>query len=304
MDMKTEKKQRINLTGQMGMLDMHAHLSCLSGEYARLLLGNKDATQEELNDLGKKETDLRKQHNITTCFSCTTPGEWEYMQRFFGEKQVLLSFGIHPWYAERFIPKDWMTYLESCKIIGEIGMDSVWCEVPLGVQKQVFKAQLQIAEDLQKPVILHTKGQEKEIADMLEGFTQKVCVHWYSGDIETFERFLDMDSYFTLGPDFARVCSASEAAPNKKTSDSEEQTEQAQKQELYKYMLKKIPLNRLFLETDGLSAVAWARNTDVLPIEEIPAVLTENLVYLANKKEIPPEKLQGILNDNLIRFLS
>lgn len=40
-------------------------------------------------------------------------------------------------------------------------MDSVWCDVDLKIQKEVFEKQLQLAQALNKPVILHTKGQEK-----------------------------------------------------------------------------------------------------------------------------------------------
>lgn len=40
-------------------------------------------------------------------------------------------------------------------------MDSVWCDVDLKIQKEVFEKQLQFAQALNKPVILHTKGQEK-----------------------------------------------------------------------------------------------------------------------------------------------
>ena len=53
--------------------------------------------------------------------------------------------------------------LKQASIIGEIGMDSVWCDVDLEIQKEVFEKQLQLAKEWDKPVILHTKGQEKTI---------------------------------------------------------------------------------------------------------------------------------------------
>ncbi len=61
------------------------------------------------------------------------------------------------------------------------GMDSVWCDIPLDIQQKRLEEQLQIAADLKKPVLLHTKGQEKRIAELLRGFPYHICVHWYSG---------------------------------------------------------------------------------------------------------------------------
>ena len=40
----------------------------------------------------------------------------------------------------------------ECDYIGEIGMDSVWCDIPLDIQQKRLEEQLQIAADLKKPV--------------------------------------------------------------------------------------------------------------------------------------------------------
>ena len=50
--------------------------------------------------------------------------------------------------------------------------------------------QWQIAADLKKPVLLHTKGQEKRIAELLRGFPYHICVHWYSGTEQDLEPYL------------------------------------------------------------------------------------------------------------------
>ena len=85
-------------------------------------------------------------------------------------------------------------------------MDSVWCDIPLDIQQKRLEEQLQIAADLKKPVLLHTKGQEKRIAELLRGFPYHICVHWYSGTEQDLEPYLDMGCYFTLGPDFSAAC--------------------------------------------------------------------------------------------------
>lgn len=261
------------------LLDMHAHL-CM------------EQAQEEMF--------VRKKYEIKTCFSCGTPEEWEYMQNFKDDKNILLSFGIHPWYADKYDPKKYPEYYGKCDFVGEIGMDSVWCEVPLNVQRRVFEAQLQIASDLKKPVILHTKGQESVIADILKDYPGKVCIHWYSGDIETLERFIDMDCCFTLGPDLKCIC---KGVDGEMASEAVKISEDAEKQKLYRYMIGNIPLNRLFLETDGISAVAWAMERDSLPLEEIPKILIANEIFLASETKNAPEIIRDIMKENLKHFL-
>lgn len=276
--------------------DMHAHLSCLTEEYG------KGLSMEQARALGEKELEIRTRHGIITFFSCGTPGEWEFMQkyRFPGsgeekERDILLSFGIHPWHADQYQPEDFIEYFRKCDAVGEIGMDSVWCDVPLPVQRRSFEQQLQIAADLHKPIVLHTKGQEELIGEMIRGFPENICVHWYSGDRKVFDKFLDLGCYFTCGPDMADACVKPGMEPR-----SHVQQETA---ELYRHMLKAIPLDHLFIETDGISAVAWAKGTEYLEPEEIPLVLGENLEYAANQKEQSGEEMANQMLRNLHYFL-
>lgn len=283
---------------QMRVLDMHAHLSCLTEEYG------KGLSEKEKNELGQRELALRRQHGIATFFSSGTPEEWEFMRRCLSKNDISgntgrehdgsrtqklfwLSFGIHPWYSDRYRPEDYRNHMEQCDAVGEIGMDSVWCDVPLAVQRGCFSQQLELAAGLKKPVVLHTKGQEAEIARMMRGFPGKVCVHWYSGDMSSFEAFLELGCYFTLGPDLASACI--------------EKKEPAAG--LYRKMLQEIPVNRLFIETDGISAVAWARGAEYLELEEIPAVLEKNLAFTAAEKRMDAQKLQERIRQNLQEFL-
>ena len=101
-------------------------------------------------------------------------------------------------------------------MIGEIGMDSVWCRVPLADQQRELEWQLQAAEDLGKPAVLHTKGQERRIGEMIRGFKGKLCVHWYSGSLEDLKGFLEQDCYFTLGPDTAALVGESWGRPERR----------------------------------------------------------------------------------------
>ena len=99
------------------------------------------------------------------------------------EAGLLYSVGVHPWDADRIRLKEMEGLLEEAPVIGEIGMDNVWCDKDLSVQRDVFVAQIQFAARHGKPVILHTKGMEREILDM-----------------EYLQEYDAVASYFTVGP--------------------------------------------------------------------------------------------------------
>ncbi len=46
-------------------------------------------------------------------------------------------------------------------------------------------------------------------------------------------------------------------------------------------MVSEIPASRLFLETDGIDAIAWAHGMNTIDLAQIPKVLKENLEYTA-----------------------
>lgn len=89
--------------------------------------------------------------------------------------------------------------LKKGTIIGEIGMDSVWCDVDLKIQKEVFEKQLQLAQALNKPVILHTKGQEKTILELI--VNTQIHMLYIGMDVWIMSKnMMKVVSYFTIGP--------------------------------------------------------------------------------------------------------
>ncbi len=258
----TELLKVTAMNDKLSLIDIHAHLSSKSEE----------------------ELELRKNLGIITCFSAGTPQEWQNIIKFHNRKDVMISFGIHPWYAERFDALEYKEYFEQCDFVGEIGMDSFWCNVPIPIQKKSFEQQLQIASDLKKPVILHTKGQESLIADMIKDFSEKVCIHWFSGTERDFNRFLNQDCYFTLGPDTAMLCKKNNI--------------------LNQRMVSEIPASRLFLETDGIDAIAWAHGMNTIDLAQIPKVLKENLEYTALIKNCSSASISEQMQNNLKNFLN
>ena len=87
--------------------------------------------------------------------------------------------------------------------IGEIGLDHHFIKenelYPL--QKKIFEKMLTLAQELQIPVNLHTKGAEKIIFDTLPCFNiPNVNIHWYSGPENFLKLGIERGYYFSITP--------------------------------------------------------------------------------------------------------
>ena len=98
--------------------------------------------------------------------------------------------GIHPEDALN-LPEDWLAQIEEMaahpkvKAIGEIGLDYYWKEVPHDMQKEVFRAQLALAEKLDVPVIVHDREAHADCLAIVKEFPKvRGVFHCYSGSAE------------------------------------------------------------------------------------------------------------------------
>ena len=98
--------------------------------------------------------------------------------------------GVHPEDALG-LPEDWldqvaqMTRHPKVVAVGEIGLDYYWKEVPRDLQKEVFRAQLQLAKDLDLPVIVHDREAHGDCLAMVKEFAGvRGVFHCYSGSAE------------------------------------------------------------------------------------------------------------------------
>lgn len=210
--------------------------------------------------------------------NCDSPAEFRKNKKLiYDHSSFVLSAGIHPWKADQITTQEIEPILRQVSIIGEIGLDNVWCDVPLEKQTDVFLWQLDYAATHKKPVILHTKGMESEIAALIARYPNHYFVHWYSS-LEHIEEFLKLDCYFSVGPSF-------------KNDPAVQQ------------VVEKVPINRLLIESDGLDALKWALDSD-LPVEEYPTCIKAGLSYIASIKKLTLRQVETHLFDNLKTFIS
>ena len=59
--------------------------------------------------------------------------------------------------------------------IGEIGLDYYWHKVDQGTQARAFRAQLELAAEINKPVIIHSRDAAQAVVALLEDFEQQAA---------------------------------------------------------------------------------------------------------------------------------
>lgn len=224
------------------------------------------------------EIALRRQLGMRTMLSCGNAQQAKAVQSLCAGSSVFaMTAGIHPWYAEHTRLGDMLPYMREAVLVGEIGLDSVWCQTPMDAQRSAFTAQLDWAAANGKGIVLHTKGMEREIARRVEGFPNPAIVHWYSGDMDALSAFLSQDCYFTIGPDVARNPSVQATA-------------------------RLAPDDRILFETDGMDAVRWALGD--LPLARLPHVLLSSAKTAALLRSQPLQSLIQNANGNFCRLFS
>jgi TatD DNase family protein len=69
---------------------------------------------------------------------------------------------------------------EQAVAVGETGLDYFRDRAPRDRQRRLFEAQLDVAAELGKPVVIHTRDAEADTAEFLSGFGGTVVMHCFS----------------------------------------------------------------------------------------------------------------------------
>ncbi len=91
---------------------------------------------------------------------------------------------------------------EGADGVGEVGLDPKYSEVsPMSTQMLLFRAQVEVAERLRKPLQVHSRGAEEACLDVLEGRSlRSLLMHWFEGE-ELLGRVVSQQSSFvSFGP--------------------------------------------------------------------------------------------------------
>ncbi len=153
-------------------------------------------------------------------------------------ESVYAAVGVHPNDCDDFDVaklREIRSLAQHPKVvaIGEIGLDFYWKKVEHDAQARAFRAQLELAAEIKKPVIIHSREAAPDVVMMLEDFAQHTAgligtLHSYFDDLAIAQRAFALGFFIGVtGP------------ITFKKSDRERE------------IVKQVPSDRVLLETDA-----------------------------------------------------
>ena len=117
---------------------------------------------------------------------------------------IYAAVGVHPSDTEE-LNEEKMAWLkevskkEKVVAIGEIGLDYYWPEPDREIQKKWFIRQMELAQEVNLPVIIHSRDAAQDTIEILKQFPANGVIHCYSYTKESAKEFLKMGYYFGIG---------------------------------------------------------------------------------------------------------
>lgn len=249
------------------MIDAHCHLE-------------QDTYRKDLDQV----IELCKKEGLKALVTvCANPKDFdrslEIVDKY--KNYVFLCASIHPEFIKEVTPKQVDEYFDRLKenkkklvAIGETGLDFWWVKEGIwrDKQKELFIQHIELSKELRKPLVIHCRDAFEDIFRILKNEDAKqVMLHLFSGH-KFIDRVIENDWWISVGPILLRSKN-------------------------HKKIVKKIPLEKIMLETDS----PWfgnnqERNTPISVIEvanRIAEIKGENIVYVSD-----------MTDRNSIRFFS
>jgi TatD DNase family protein len=128
------------------------------------------------------------------------------------------SIGIHPWYIDEERLNNDLDIIEQklqlkeCLALGECGLDKR-IEIPLDIQISVFKKQLEIVKQTNKPIVLHCVAAYDEVIAIKKDMKidNPMIIHGFSKNEQVAQSLLKNGFYLSFGkyllrnPDLEKV---------------------------------------------------------------------------------------------------
>ena len=150
------------------MIDTHAHLDAGDVEPAEVLRRAREAGVTRVIAVGS---------GIDSCRTTVQLAE--------REEGVFAALGIHPHQAggpeaDRLDELRALLGNPRAVAVGETGLDHYRDYAPHDDQQRLFEAQLALADELGKPVVIHSRAADEDTVAALDGFGGPVVLHCFS----------------------------------------------------------------------------------------------------------------------------
>lgn len=201
-----------------------------------------------------------------------------------GFDDVSMSCGLHPLYiAENRCDFDELAQIcarPDVVAVGETGLDYFYDKEHHSRQQTSFAAHIELANKVNKPLIIHTRDARKDTIDMLrEGHAERCggVLHCFTETQQMAEQALELNFYISISGivTFANAKSLRE-------------------------VVKNLPLERLLIETDS----PWLAPVPHRGKENEPSYVPHVAACIADLKNISIEEVAATTRDNFYRLFS
>ncbi len=207
----------------MELIDCHAHINLQNFDIDRdaILQDAKKSGVTAILDSGGTYSECKKVLELAQKFKILKP-----------------SLGWHPAQVDLEEAKRTLEFIRGAAevrgcggAIGEIGLD-YWVlkeaqAASRELQAQIFKMFIDLAKELNLPIVTHSRSAGKRVIEILEQEkVERVCMHAFDGKFGSAQRGVELGYYFSIPPSIVR-------------------SEQKQK------LVKNLPLENLLLESDS-----------------------------------------------------
>jgi TatD DNase family protein len=202
---------------------------------------------------------------------------------------IAAAVGIHP-QDSKGITKDDIAELRELAqasavvAIGEIGLDFHHDHSPHEQQLDVLKWQLELAQELNKPVVIHERQAQKETLEVLTAWcggrkmkTSPGVIHCFSEGLAQGKAYLDLGFYLSVG--------AYVGYPSSKS---------------LREVVKQLPLERLLIETDSPFLPPQAHRGQ----RNEPAYVVEAAKAIAEVRGISLQEVARATTQNAVRVFN
>jgi TatD DNase family protein len=251
----------------MQLIDSHCHLD-------RIDLHKEKISFEQMM---QNASDAQVQHLLCVAISMD---QFPHMVKTAQDYQnVSFSCGVHPLHVGE--DKDFqlsqlaeLAQQDRVVAIGETGLDYYYSQESIEEQKASFVHHINVANELDKPLIVHTRDARKDTIDILKANQADKCsgvLHCFTENWEMAKAALDINFYISI----------SGIVTFKNAIELQD-------------VVKKIPLERLLIETDSPYLAPVPKRGK----QNQPAYVKHVAEFIAELKGVSTEELAEVTTNN------
>jgi TatD DNase family protein len=250
-------------------VDSHCHLDRL------------DKNSDELDEVVAQALSSKVEHMLCVAVSVK---EFAKMKSVVSQyPQVSMSCGVHPLHNEDACDIDILrghAKLDDVVAVGETGLDYFYSKETAPVQMKSFVDHIKVANEVKKPLIIHTRNAQTDTLEALEHHYEHdtgAVLHCFTESLEMAQAALKMGIYISI----SGIVTFSSAKELQET-------------------VKQIPLDRLLIETDS----PWLAPVPYRGKENEPKHVVEVAKFIAQLRGISVDELAKHTTDNFYRLFN